>query len=110
MEVRRGDLVTVALRGDYGKLRPALVIQSDFFDAHPSVTLLPVTSDLRNTPLFRITVQPDETNGLRKPSQVMVDKAVTVARPKVGARFGSLDADVMLEVSRRLAIFLGIAR
>jgi mRNA interferase MazF len=110
MEVKRGDLVTVALQGDFGKPRPALVIQSDFFDVHPSVTLLPVTSDLRDAPLFRITVQPDRTNGLRKPSQIMVDKAVTVGRPKVGARFGSLDADVMLEVSRRLAIFLGIAK
>ena len=110
MEVKRGELVTVALQGDHGKPRPALVIQSDFFDAHPSVTLLPVTSDLRDAPLFRITVQPGGTNGLRLPSQIMVDKAVTVSRPKVGERFGSLDADVMLEVSRRLAIFLGIAK
>lgn len=108
--MRRGELVTVALRGDYGKPRPALVIQSDFFDAHPSVTLLPVTSDLRDAALFRVTVQPAEKNGLQKPSQIMIDKAVTIARAKVGARFGSLDADVMLEVSRRLAIFLGIAR
>jgi mRNA interferase MazF len=110
MEVKRGELVTVALRGGYGKPRPALVIQSDFFDAHPSVTVLPVTSDLRDAPLFRVTVQPAETNGLRKPSQIMIDKAVTVARAKFGARLGSLDADVMLEVSRRLAIFLGIAK
>lgn len=108
--MRRGELVTVALRGDYGKPRPALVIQSDFFDAHPSVTVLPVTSDLRAAPLFRVTVQPAETNGLQKPSQVMIDKAVTIARAKVGGQLGSLDADVMLEVSRRLAIFLGIAR
>lgn len=110
MEVRRGELVTVALRGDYGKPRPALVIQSDFFDSHPSVTVLPVTSDLRDAPLFRITVEPAATNGLRKPSQIMIDKAVTVARAKVASRFGSLDAEVMLEVSRRLAIFLGIAK
>ncbi len=110
MEVRRGDLVTVALRGDYGKPRPALVVQSDFFDAHPSVTVLPVTSDLRDAPLFRITVQPDGENGLRKPSQIMVDKAVTVARTKVGARLGSLDAGAMVQVNRSLAIFLGIAK
>jgi mRNA interferase MazF len=110
MEVKRGDLVTVALRGDYGKPRPALVIQSDFFDEHPSVTLLPVTSELRDTPLFRVSVQPAKTNGLRKPSQVMIDKAVTVARGKVGPRFGNVEADIMLEVSRRLAIFLGIAK
>ena len=56
--MKRGNVVTVAVQGDLGKPRPALVIQSDLFDAHPSVTILPVTSDLRDTPLFRITVQP----------------------------------------------------
>jgi mRNA interferase MazF len=63
--MRRGDLVTVALQGAYGKPRPALVIQSDLFDAHPSVAVLPVTSELRDAPLFRIRVEPDAKNGLR---------------------------------------------
>lgn len=108
--MKRGDLVTVALRGEYGKPRPALVIQSDFYAAHPSVTVLPITSDLRDTPLFRTTVKPDQANGLRKISQVMIDKAVTVDRSKLGSRFGSLDADAMLQVSRSLVIFLGIAK
>lgn len=108
--MKRGDLVTVALQGDYGKPRPALVIQSDFFDVHPSVTVLPVTGGLRDTPLFRVTLQPDDDNGLSKPSQVMVDKAMTVARDKVGEAFGCLDSGVMLEVERCLAVFLGIAK
>jgi mRNA interferase MazF len=56
--MRRGDLVTIALQSDYGKPRPALIIQSDLFDAHPSVPILPVTSELRATPLFRIAVEP----------------------------------------------------
>ena len=43
--MKRGDLVTVALSGDYGKPRPALVIQSDLFDEHPSITILPVTGE-----------------------------------------------------------------
>lgn len=71
--MRRGDLVTIALQGDLGKPRPALVIQSDLFDEHPSVTVLPVTSELRDTPLFRITIEPNAENGLQKPSQVMVE-------------------------------------
>ena len=78
--MRRGDPVTITLPGDYGKPRPALVLQSDLFDQHPSVTVLPVTSALRETPLFRLTLQPDAGNGLRLPSQIMVDKAHTVAR------------------------------
>jgi mRNA interferase MazF len=107
--MRRGDLVTVALQGDFGKPRPALVIQSDLFDRHPSVTILPVTSELRDTPLFRIAVKPGESNGLSKPSQIMVDKPQTVARDRLGAVFGRMDDDIMLAVNRALAVFLGIA-
>ena len=105
----RGDLVTVALQGDPGKPRPALVIQSDLFDAHPSVVILPVTGELRNAPLFRIAVNPTEQNGLSKPSQVMVDKPQSVARNKVGSVFGRLDDETMLAVNRALAVFLSFA-
>ena len=107
--MRRGDLVTIALQGDYGKPRPALVIQSDLFDEHPSVTILPVTSELRDTPLFRITVKPSDGNGLSKLSQVMVDKAQTMPREKIGETFGRLDDNAMLAVNRALAVFLAFA-
>jgi mRNA interferase MazF len=107
--MRRGDLVTVALQGDLGKPRPALVIQSDLFDAHPSVTILPVTSELRAAPLFRIAVDPNELNGLSRPSQVMVDKPQSIAREKIGAVIGHLDDETMLAVNRALAVFLGFA-
>ena len=72
--MNRGDLVTVVLQGAYGKPRPALVIQSDLFDQHPSVTIFPVTSELRDAPLFRITVEASAGNGLQQCSQIMVDK------------------------------------
>ena len=107
--MRRGDLVTVALQGALGKPRPALVIQSDLFDAHPSATVLPVTSELRDAPLFRISVNPNELNGLSKPSQVMVDKSQSIPREKIGAVIGRLDDETMLAVNRALAVFLGFA-
>jgi mRNA interferase MazF len=107
--MRRGDLVTAALQGDLGKPRPALIIQSDLFDTHPSVTILPVTSELRVAPLFRIAVTPSELNGLSKPSQVMVDKPQSIARDKAGAVIGRLDDESMLAVNRALAVFLGFA-
>lgn len=107
--MRRGDLVTIALQGAYGKPRPALVIQSDLFDEHPSVTVLPITSELRATPLFRITIEPDAGNGLRQASQVMVDKAQTIPREKIGEAFGRLSNEHMLAVNRALAVFFGFA-
>ncbi|MDO9423359.1 MAG: type II toxin-antitoxin system PemK/MazF family toxin [Methylobacter sp.] len=105
---RRGDLITIALQGTYGKPRPALVIQSDLFSEHPSVTILPVTSDLRGTPLFRIPIKPSESNGLQKASEVMVDKVQTVPREKIGAVFGRIAEEDMLAINRTLAVFLGI--
>ena len=70
---------------------------------------LAVSGELRDTPLFRILVNPSDLNGLKKPSQVMVDKPQSVAREKVGAVFGRLDDETMLAVNRVLAVFLGFA-
>jgi mRNA interferase MazF len=78
-------------------------------DAHPSITVLPVTSELRDTPLFRITVEPNEDNGLRVTSQIMVDKAHTIPKEKLGSPFGKLSDEIMLAVNRALAVFLGFA-
>jgi len=107
--MKRGDLVTVAMSGDFGKPRPALVIQSDHFDATATVTVLLISSTLVDAPLIRLAVEPSAENGLRKPSQVMVDKAMTVRRDRVGAAFGRLEDDTMVAVNRSLALFLGFA-
>jgi mRNA interferase MazF len=108
MEMRRGDLVTVALSGDDGKPRPALIVQDDAFDVLPSISVLPLTSDLRGAHLVRIGVEPSRQNGLEKRSQVMIDKVVTVPRPKVGRAIGRLDRATMGEVDIALARFLGL--
>ena len=107
--IRRGDLITVALQGDLGKPRPALVVQSDLFDAHPSVTVLPVTREQVNAPLFRLALMPDAGNGLQRPSQMMVDKPQSVQRQRLGPVFGHVDDETMLGVNRALAVFLGLA-
>ena len=92
--MRRGDLLTIALQGDLGKPRPALVIQSDLFDLHPSVTVLPLTSRLHDAPLVRITIQPSSRNGLRE---------------RLGPVFGHVGDETLLAVNRALAVFLGLA-
>ena len=107
--MRRGDLVTVALPGDFGKPRPALVVQSDLFSNHATVTVLPVTSTPVETPLFRLPVDPTPDNGLREPSFVMVDKTMSIRTEKLGAAFGRLGRADMTRVNRALALFLGIA-
>lgn len=106
----RGDLVTVSMQGDFGKPGPALVIQANPFSEHATLTILLITGTLVAAPLLRITVQPSAENGLQKPSQVMVDKAMTVKRDKIGPPFGRMHEDTMVEVERCLAVFLGIAK
>ncbi|MFP3546019.1 type II toxin-antitoxin system PemK/MazF family toxin [Rhizobium sp. SIMBA_035] len=107
--MNRGDLVTVALAGDFGKPRPAVIIQADNFDTTDSVTLLLISGTLVDASLLRVTVHPDETNGLRKSSQVMIDKTMTVRRNRIGQSFGRLSEETMISITRSLALFLGIA-
>jgi len=107
--VKRGDLVTVAHQGDLGKPRPALIIQSDQFDQTGTVTVLLVSGTLVDAPLIRTTIEPTPTNGLGKRSQIMVDKAMSVKRDKIGSTIGRLDAEAMLGVTRALAVFFAIA-
>ena len=106
----RGDFVTIATQGDFGKPRPALIIQSDLFREHSTITVLPITSTLVSAPLLRVTVHPTPENGLQKTSQVMVDKAITVKQEKIGPAFGRIDANGLIEIERTLAVLLGIAK
>lgn len=108
--MRRGAIVTAVLPGDLGKPRPALVIQSDVFNEnHPSITVLPMTSTLGNAAVFRVTVEPDADNGLRRASQIMIDKATSIRRERIGSEIGRASDDCMVEVTRALAVWLGIA-
>lgn len=105
----RGDLVTVAMPGDFGKPRPALVIQADQFDMIATMTVLLISSTIVDAPLIRITLEPTPENGLRKRSQVMTDKVMTVRRDRLGAAFGRADDATLIAVNRSLALFLGFA-
>lgn len=106
----RGEIVVVAISGDYGKPRPALVVQSDLFnETHASITVAPVTSTLVSAPLFRLTLEPTAQTGLRSVSQVMIDKMTAVKRDKIAKAVGRVDDETMVRVNRAIALWLGIA-
>jgi len=108
--MRRGDIVSVAFQGDFGKPRPALIIQSDVFnETHATVTLLLISSEIVDAPLFRITVVPTPENRLEKISQMQVDKIMTIRRDRIGAVIGRVDDDTLVGVNRALAVWIGIA-
>jgi mRNA interferase MazF len=108
--MRRGDVVTVAASGDYGKPRPAVIVQTDALPgAHASVVICQMTSECSDAPDFRVTIEPTEENGLRVRSQVVADKPVTVRRERVARKVGHLDRKDILRLNIALAFVMGLA-
>ncbi len=105
----RGDLVIVAAPGDYGKPRPAVIVQSDAIpESHGSIVICQTTSDLVEAD-FRITIEPGPETGLRLRSQVMADKPVTIRRERIGQRIGRLGANDIARLNVALAFVMGLA-
>ena len=110
MEIKRGDVVICAAPGEYGKPRPALVVQSDLFNGtHSSVVVCLITSHLEDAPLFRIAVPAGRSTGLKVQSQVMVDKVMAIPRNKITGRAGALAAGTLKEVDTALRLWLDLA-
>jgi mRNA interferase MazF len=108
--MQRGDLVTVAAAGDYGKPRPAVIVQTDAFpENHASVVVCQLTSDLAQAPDFRVTIEPKPENGLRRTSQIMADEPVTVRRERIGRKIGHLGNQDMARLGIALAFVFGLA-
>lgn len=109
--MRRGEVVLVALPGDDGKPRPAVVVQGDALTEEDcgSVVVCPLTTTLTGTSTFRVAVEPTPANGLHRPSEVMVEKLAGVARPRLREVIGRLDARSMRAVERALLLVLGFA-
>ena len=108
--MKRGEIWTAAGGSDYaGKPRPVVIVQDDRFDATASVTVCAFTSDRTDAPLLRLVVEPNEANGLRTTSRLMVDKITTVPKSKLRARLGRLAETDVVRLDRAMMVFLGLA-
>jgi mRNA interferase MazF len=108
--MRRGDIVVVSAAGDYGKPRPAVVVQTDALpETHASVVICQMTSDIMDAPDFRVTIEPSDRSGLRTRSQIMADKPVTVRRSRIGRAIGHLAPDELSRLNIALAFVMGLA-
>jgi mRNA interferase MazF len=109
-EMKRGEIWTVAGGKDYaGKPRPVVILQDDRFDKTDSITVCAFTTDRTDAPLFRLLVEPSESNGLRATCRLMVDKITTVPKSRVGYRIGRLADEDIVRMNRAAMVFLGIA-
>lgn len=108
--MKRGDIYSVSAPGEFGKPRPAVVIQSDALNQQDiaSVIICPFTGTIKDAPLIRILVEPTPENGLSKPSQIMVDKIQTVSLKRIGLPIGAISDEQLLQLNRTLAFVIGI--
>ncbi len=108
--MKRGSIVLISVQGDYGKPRPAVVIQNnELRDETDSVTVCLISNFEMETTLLRIYISPDKENGLRKDSYIMVDKIATLNKAKIGAVIGQLDFNFMSQLNQQLMLFLGLS-
>ena len=108
--MKRGDIYSISAPGEFGKPRPAVIVQTDALNRQPfaSVILCPITATITDAPLFRILVEPTPENGLSKPSQIMVDKVMAVSLKRIGQSIGHINDEQILQLNRTLAFVVGI--
>jgi len=109
--MHRGDIVTVIAPGDFGKPRPAVIIQGDSLNlAEPNSTIVAlITSTLQDAPLLRLTVEPSSENGLKKLSQIQTNRIISIKTDRIGATIGRLSESQLVELNRLLALSIGLA-
>lgn len=107
--MKRGDAVVVALPGDLGKPRPAVIVQNDVLNEHlRTVLLCPISSYSSKPIFFRVPVEPTAENGLLLPSEIMIEKLQAANKSKIGKVIGQPDEIAMTRLARSLTISLGL--
>lgn len=107
--MRRGDVVVVALPGDLGKPRPAVIVQTNVLnDNLRTILLCPISSFSSDPSFFRVAVEPTIGNGLRLPSEIMVEKLQSANRSRIGQVIGHLDDVTLGQLARSIMIALGL--
>ena len=108
--MKRGDIYSISAPGEFGKPRPAVIVQTDALNQQQfsSVIICPVTGTITDAPLFRILVKPTPGNGLTKSSQIMVDKVMAVSVKRIGEHIGHINDEQLLQLNRTLAFVIGI--
>jgi len=107
--MQRGDIVVCVSNGDHGKPRPAVIVQTDLFNkTHATLTICPFTTHLIEASLFRLLVSPSKQNGLKEPSQIMVDKITSLKRDKIHQKIGTLTADQIKKLNDAVSLWLDL--
>lgn len=106
IEIKKGSIIACVIHGDYGKPRPAVVIQSNLYKNHSSITVCPLTTHLIDAPAFRLLLAPTKLNGLNLESQIMVDKISTIRSDKINKEIGELSPDQLEELIKAVKAWI----
>lgn len=98
--MKRGDIVIADGPGDFSsKRRPFLVVQSDAFNqAHGSISLCPITSELSGNTLFRVALPATDATGLEDASEAQIDKVQSLRRHRIRETVGAASPSSMVLV------------
>lgn len=99
----------MALSGDYGEPRPAIIIQSDVLTDTDSVLICQITSTVRGFSVYRLPIPANPATGLRKKSEIVVEKINAIRRDRCGPVIGRVDEATLMALGRKLAIVTGVA-
>jgi mRNA interferase MazF len=106
--VNRGEVITVASGGDYGKPRPAVVIQTDRLTVTDTVLVCLMSSTIIEAPLHRLTLAAGKETGLRVKSQIMADKIMAIRKSRCGPPIGRIDSITLSALGKLLAFVTGV--
>jgi len=114
MPIKRGHLYIIdfnpRIKTKPGKLRPALVLQSDLVNEaeYPSTIVIPTTTRLIESPgILRIRLKKG-LGGVSRDSDLLLGQLIAVANESVRQEIGSLPNALMEEVENRIRIILSL--
>ena len=92
-----------------GKVRPVIIIQSDYLNnVHQSTIICPITTNVnRSSKILRINLS-KTYSGLAKPSDILVDQIRSIDNKRFIKRLGALNIGVRNQLNSNLKIILDL--
>ena len=106
----RGDIVIVSAKGNEGKPRPCVVVQSNWLNEQlpSSYIICLLTTDIYLELDFRPMISPSTSNGLEKISQVMTEKIQAVRDTQISKKIGVIDKFILNEIDNNLRSLMNL--
>jgi mRNA interferase MazF len=114
MPIKRGHLYVVdfnpRIKTKPGKLRPALVLQSNLLNeaGYPSTIVIPTTTRLvDNAGILRLRLKQSQ-GGLARDSDLLLGQLIAVANESFRQEIGALPNTLLEELENRIRIILSL--